>query len=124
MAPRRAAVLGSPIAHSRSPVLHRAAYSALGLDWSYDAVEMTTAGLPDFLRACRWPEWAGLSLTMPLKTHVLPLLDTVSDVARRVSAANTVVVSRDSRGTTPTSRACRRPCVRHMVRISGCGAES
>jgi shikimate dehydrogenase len=45
----RAAVLGSPIAHSRSPLLHRAAYAALGLAWSYDAVEVDEARLPSFL---------------------------------------------------------------------------
>lgn len=95
--PRRAAVLGSPIAHSRSPVLHRAAYAALGLDWSYDAIEVTTSGLPAFLDACPWPEWAGLSLTMPLKTDVLPLLDEVSETAELVSAANTVVFTERGR---------------------------
>ena len=50
---RRCAVLGSPVAHSLSPVLHRAAYRALGLDWRYDAVEVTTDGLPGFLDALR-----------------------------------------------------------------------
>ncbi|MFM1967001.1 MAG: hypothetical protein RL134_2726 [Actinomycetota bacterium] len=97
MTPRRAAVLGSPIAHSRSPVLHRAAYAALGLDWSYDAIEVTPDGLPRFLDACAWPGWVGLSLTMPLKTDVLPLLDEVSDTAALVGAANTVVFTENGR---------------------------
>lgn len=97
MAPRRAAVLGSPIAHSRSPVLHRAAYAALGLDWTYDAIEVTTEGLPGFLDSCAWPDWAGLSLTMPLKTDVLSLLDDVSDTAALVRAANTVVFTQGGR---------------------------
>jgi shikimate dehydrogenase len=97
MASRRAAVLGSPISHSRSPVLHRAAYAALGLDWSYDAIEVSTDGLPEFLDSCHWPEWAGLSLTMPLKTGVLPLLDHVSQTAAVVGAANTVVFGEDGR---------------------------
>lgn len=91
MASRRAAVLGSPIAHSRSPILHRAAYAALGLDWTYDAIEMTPDGLAAFLAECHWPQWAGLSLTMPLKTDVLPLLDDVTDLAEQLQAANTVV---------------------------------
>lgn len=91
MPARRAAVLGSPIAHSRSPLLHRAAYAALGLDWSYDAIEVTAPALRDVLDHCAWPEWAGLSLTMPLKTDVLPLLDEVSETAALVRAANTVV---------------------------------
>lgn len=86
----RAAVLGSPIAHSLSPVLHRAAYSALGLDWDYAAIEVDADGLPAFVDACG-PEWRGLSLTMPLKTAVLPLLESSSDVVNLVGAANTVV---------------------------------
>ncbi len=89
--PRRAAVLGRPVAHSLSPLLHRAAYAALGLDWTYDAVDSDGAGLAGLL-AGLGPEWAGLSLTMPLKTDVLPLLDTVSDLARDVGAANTVLL--------------------------------
>jgi shikimate dehydrogenase len=88
---RRAAVLGSPIAHSLSPCLHRAAYDALGLrGWSYDAIECDEAGLADLMYGMG-PEWAGLSLTMPLKRAVLPLLDTVADLAVQVGGANTVV---------------------------------
>jgi shikimate dehydrogenase len=97
MAPRRAAVLGSPISHSRSPLLHRAAYAALGLDWTYEAIDVTTEALPAFLDSCAWPEWAGLSLTMPLKTDVLPFLDEVSELATVVRAANTVVFSENGR---------------------------
>jgi shikimate dehydrogenase len=87
----KAAVLGAPIAHSLSPVLHRAAYRALGLTgWSYQAIECDTARLPAVLDGCG-PDWAGLSLTMPLKRAVLPLLDHVDPLAREVGAANTVV---------------------------------
>jgi shikimate dehydrogenase len=87
----KAAVLGSPIAHSLSPALHRAAYTALGLtDWSYQAIECDQAALPALLAGCG-PDWAGLSLTMPLKRAVLPLLDRTDPVAADVGAANTVV---------------------------------
>jgi len=87
----KAAVLGAPIAHSLSPVLHRAAYQALGLTgWSYQAIECDTARLPAVLDGCG-PDWAGLSLTMPLKRAVLPLLDHIDPQARQVGAANTVV---------------------------------
>ena len=87
----RAAVLGSPIAHSLSPVLHTAAYAALGLaGWSYTAIECDEAGLPALLGS-RGPEWAGLSLTMPLKRAVLPLLDRTEPLAVAVGGANTVV---------------------------------
>ncbi|KJK50783.1 MULTISPECIES: shikimate dehydrogenase [unclassified Streptomyces] len=93
----RAAVLGSPIEHSLSPVLHRAAYRELGLDdWSYDRFEIDEAALPGFV-AGLGPEWAGLSLTMPLKRAVIPLLDGVSDTAASVEAVNTVVITRDGR---------------------------
>lgn len=87
----RAAVLGSPITHSLSPALHRAAYAALRLDWTYDAVEVDAEGLPAFLAGLD-VDWAGLSLTMPLKQVVLPLLDTVSSHVRRTGSANTVVL--------------------------------
>jgi shikimate dehydrogenase len=94
---RRAAVLGSPIAHSLSPVLHRAAYAELGLtDWSYDRFEVDEAGLPGFLEGLG-DEWAGLSLTMPLKRAVIPLLDEISGTAASVETVNTVVFTADGR---------------------------
>ncbi|MFF3403308.1 shikimate dehydrogenase [Streptomyces sp. NPDC002659] len=94
---RRAAVLGSPIAHSLSPVLHRAAYAELGLDdWSYDRFEVDEAGLPGFVEGLD-DSWAGLSLTMPLKRAILPLLDGISDTAASVEAVNTVVFTEDGR---------------------------
>lgn len=94
---RRAAVLGSPIAHSLSPVLHRAAYEAAGLTgWSYDSFDVDEAALPGFLDRLG-PEWAGLSLTMPLKRAVIPLLDEVSDTAASVDAVNTLVFTEDGR---------------------------
>ncbi|MFD6053064.1 shikimate dehydrogenase [Agromyces sp. NPDC060279] len=88
-APHRLAVLGSPIAHSKSPALHRAAYAALGLDWQYEAVELASAGLADFVRS-RDASWRGLSLTMPLKQEVLPLVDELDRRARLTGAANTL----------------------------------
>lgn len=91
-AARRAAVLGSPIQHSLSPVLHQAAYDALGLDWRYDAVEVTEDALAGFLDELDGT-WAGLSLTMPLKRAVLPLLDERSELVDAVGAANTVLLA-------------------------------
>lgn len=93
----RAAVLGKPVAHSLSPVLHRAAYQALGLgDWSYEAVECDEAGLPAYV-AARGGDWSGLSLTMPLKRAVLPLLDRTDPLAVATGSANTVVFRADGR---------------------------
>ncbi|MEV0692705.1 shikimate dehydrogenase [Streptomyces sp. NPDC050388] len=98
-APRRAAVLGSPIAHSLSPVLHRAAYAELGLrDWTYDRFEVDEQALPGFFETLG-REWAGLSLTMPLKRAVIPLLDGISRTAASVDAVNTVVFAEDGRRT-------------------------
>ncbi|MFE1348058.1 shikimate dehydrogenase [Streptomyces sp. NPDC058757] len=93
----RAAVLGSPIAHSLSPVLHRAAYAELGLDdWSYERFEIDEAALPGFVAEID-RSWAGLSLTMPLKRAIIPLLDEVSETAASVEAVNTVVLREDGR---------------------------
>lgn len=87
----RAAVLGSPIAHSLSPVLHRAGYAALGLaDWSYDSHRVEAEELLGFVESLG-PEWRGLSLTMPLKQACLLVADEISDVAARAEAANTLV---------------------------------
>ncbi|MFE1772249.1 shikimate dehydrogenase [Streptomyces sp. NPDC059008] len=94
---KKAAVLGSPIAHSLSPVLHRAAYAELRLaDWTYDRFEVDEAALPGFMERLG-PEWRGLSLTMPLKRAVIPLLDEISDVAASVEAVNTVLFKADGR---------------------------
>ncbi|MFF8930632.1 shikimate dehydrogenase [Streptomyces longwoodensis] len=96
---RRAAVLGSPVAHSLSPVLHRAAYEALGLTgWTYDRFEVDEAALPGFVDGLG-AEWAGLSLTMPLKRAVIPLLDEISETAASVEAVNTLVFGEDGRRT-------------------------
>ncbi|MDZ4271028.1 MAG: shikimate dehydrogenase [Mycobacterium sp.] len=90
-AARRAAVLGSPIAHSRSPQLHLAAYRALGLDgWTYDRIECTgeqLSGVVDGLG----PEWVGVSVTMPGKFAALRFADDASARATSVGSANTLV---------------------------------
>ncbi|MBA0050811.1 shikimate dehydrogenase [Streptomyces sp. AJS327] len=89
--PRRAAVLGSPITHSLSPVLHRAAYEELGLrEWTYDRFDVTEADLEHFLGGLG-TGWAGLSITMPLKRAIIPLLDSVSPAAASVDTVNTVL---------------------------------
>jgi len=85
----RAAVLGSPIVHSLSPALHRAAYEALGLDFTYEAIEMTPQGMSEFMASLD-DTWIGLSLTMPLKQSVQPLLSEIDELALRTSSVNTV----------------------------------
>ncbi|MCU1437658.1 MAG: shikimate dehydrogenase [Naasia sp.] len=88
---RRLAVLGSPIAHSRSPQLHAAAYRELGLPWEYGRVEVPAGTLAEFLAGLDG-SWRGLSLTMPLKREVLPLLDEADDVVAASGVCNTVLL--------------------------------
>ena len=87
--PTRCAVLGRPVTHSLSPVLHRAAYADLGLDWTYDAVDCGVDDLADVLAARA--DHAGFSCTMPLKHAVLGVAEQTSPVARAVGAGNTLL---------------------------------
>lgn len=87
----RGAVLGKPVSHSLSPVLHRAAYAALGLaDWTYDAIECDEAGLGALL-AESGPDVAGYSCTMPLKREVLVAAHSRSEHALAIGAGNTLL---------------------------------
>lgn len=86
---RRAAVLGRPVAHSLSPVLHRAAYAQLGLSWSYTSIDCGAEELAQVLAQRR--DWAGFSCTMPLKRAVVELADEVGELAAAVGAANTLL---------------------------------
>jgi shikimate dehydrogenase len=91
MTARRAAVLGSPIAHSRSPQLHLAAYRALGLDdWSYERIECSATELPALV-AGFGPEWVGLSVTMPGKFAALQFAAERTRRAELVGSANTLL---------------------------------
>ncbi|MBO1902868.1 shikimate dehydrogenase [Leucobacter weissii] len=86
----RLAVLGSPISHSRSPVIHHAAYRRLELPWRYDAVELEAPSLEGFL-AERGPEWRGFSLTMPLKEEARRLAAVLDPVATESRVVNTML---------------------------------
>lgn len=89
---RLAAVLGHPVAHSLSPVLHRAAYEALGLEhWRYEIHDVDEPELAPFLAGLD-ERWAGLSLTMPLKQVALRSVDVVQPLAQAVGAVNTVLM--------------------------------
>ena len=100
----RAAVIGSPVNHSLSPVLHRAAYAGLGLDdWSYERLETAPPELPGLLAELAapvqaGPAWAGLSVTMPHKQTLLAHLDVIDPLAEAVGAVNTVVAQRSGAG--------------------------
>ena len=88
-----AAVIGSPIEHSLSPVIHRAAWAQIGIDgWEYRRLEQDADSLPRFIGGLGG-DCAGLSVTMPCKQAVMPLLDAIDPLASAVGAVNTVVPS-------------------------------
>lgn len=87
----RAAVLGHPISHSKSPALHLAAYAKLGVDIGYTAVDLTEQALPAFMQRVRNQDgWCGLSVTMPLKAGMVSEVDEVRGVAGTLGVVNTV----------------------------------
>jgi shikimate dehydrogenase len=91
MTSRKAAVLGSPVAHSRSPQLHLAAYRALGLDdWTYERIECSATELPALVGGFG-PEWVGVSVTMPGKFAALQFAAERTPRAELVGSANTLV---------------------------------
>ena len=92
----RAAVLGHPISHSKSPALHGAAYALLGEDISYSAIDVTEDALPAFMASLRAEtDWRGLSVTMPLKSAMLEEMDEVRGIAQILRVVNTVVFEAD-----------------------------
>ena len=93
--PLQAAVLGKPISHSKSPVLHRAAYALLGAPVRYEAIELDPAQAAAHIDRVRAGGWAGCSVTMPLKDVFVPYMDELSDRVARLGALNTIVVRED-----------------------------
>ncbi len=87
----KAAVLGSPIAHSLSPLLHRAAYTHLGVSGDYQAIEVKLNELKPFLEKSLAQDYSGFSLTMPLKEEVINIVGDIDPLAREIASANTVV---------------------------------
>lgn len=97
MTARRFAVVGDPVAHSRSPAMHGAAYRALGLPHRYETVHATPAELARTIDALRRGDFDGLNLTVPHKEHGLALADAADESARAIGAANTLVRGVDGR---------------------------
>ncbi|MFC8038337.1 shikimate dehydrogenase [Paenarthrobacter sp. NPDC057355] len=92
----RAAVLGHPISHSKSPALHSAAYAKLGLDIEYSAIDVTVDGLPAFMESLLGDNaWCGLSVTMPLKSAMIKEVDEVRGAGAQLGVINTVVFEHD-----------------------------
>jgi shikimate dehydrogenase len=86
-----AGVIGDPVRHSLSPVLHNAAFAALGLDWVFVALPVPAGAVRAALDGVRALRIAGLSVTMPHKEPVARAVDRRSPVVERLGAANTVV---------------------------------
>ena len=119
-----AAVIGSPIEHSLSPVIHRAAWAQLGIDgWEYHRVEQDTDSLPGFI-AGLGADCAGLSVTMPCKQAVMPLLDVIDPLASAVGAVNTVVPSSGVLAGFNTDVTGIASAVRRACSMAGCSAPS
>lgn len=97
MTPRRFAVVGNPVAHSKSPAMHAAAFRALGLPHTYEAVRVAEGELPHVVRALRDGTYDGLNVTVPHKQRILALVDDVHPSAREADAANTLVRADDGR---------------------------
>ncbi len=122
----RCAVLGSPIAHSLSPALHSAAYAHLDLDWTYAALLVDSDGLEQFIDSLD-KSWRGLSLTMPLKRTVVPLVDSLDYWAQLSGVANTLVLdprrrlgfNTDAPGAMAAVRERLRDPVRSAVVVGG-----
>jgi shikimate dehydrogenase len=91
MKPLRFAVVGDPVAHSKSPVMHRAAYRSLGLPHTYEAIHATADGLAAVVAELRSGALDGINVTVPHKEHVLSLVDRLDESARVAGAANTIV---------------------------------
>ena len=96
-ATRVAGVIGKPVGHSLSPVLHNAAYQALQLDWVYVAFEVADGAVPDALAAVRALGLVGLSVTMPHKTAAAHACDDLTPDAAALESVNTVTLAHDGR---------------------------
>jgi shikimate dehydrogenase len=91
----RFAVLGDPVAHSKSPAMHAAAYRALGMSHAYEAIRVPSDDLASYVEQVRKGELAGANVTIPHKRRVLELVDRVDAMARLCGAANTLVRAAD-----------------------------
>jgi shikimate dehydrogenase len=87
----RCAVLGSPISHSLSPLLHQTAYKELGIEGSYEAIELDEKNFDSFFEKAKKEEWTGFSLTMPLKELAYLKADISDDLVKKISSANTLL---------------------------------
>lgn len=114
---RRFAVIGDPIGHSLSPVMHAAALAKLGLPHTYEAIRVREGELPAVLDRLRRGELAGLNVTVPHKVAVMRLCDALTPEATATGAVNTVSIDADGRlvGTNTDVEGLRTDLVAHGV---------
>ncbi len=90
---KRAALIGDPVAHSLSPVMHNAAFAAMGIDATYELWPTSLAELPARVRSVDSRGILGVNVTVPHKQGVMPLCDDLSETARRIGAVNTLILN-------------------------------
>ncbi len=95
--PLRAAVIGHPIAHSKSPLIHTHWLETYGIPGTYTTRDLMPEDLPGFIAGIRAGQWNGANVTVPHKERILPLCDDLDDAARRIGAVNTLVRREDGR---------------------------
>lgn len=88
---KRFGVIGHPVAHSLSPLMHNTAYSLLGLDCTYDSFDVAPESLPGALNDFATRGFSGLNVTIPLKERVSTQMHELSDEANVVGAVNTII---------------------------------
>jgi shikimate dehydrogenase len=126
---RVCAVIADPVEHSLSPAIHNAAFGALGLDWAYVAFRVPPARLGEAIAGVRGLGIRGLSVTIPHKVAIIPLLDRVDDLARWTGSVNTVVnddgvlsgSSTDGHGALAALAAAGASCRGRRVLVLGSG---
>ena len=93
------ALLGSPVSHSISPLMHNTSFDLLGLDYVYLCFDVKEDALEDVVKGLTRCHIRGFNLTMPLKNRIVPLLDSLATEAQLIGAVNTVVVDENGRMT-------------------------
>lgn len=125
-------VIGHPVAHSLSPLMHTTAYSLLGLECTYDAYDVSPDSLPQALKHFEDRGFSGLNVTIPNKERVLSLVQDLSDEARAVGAVNTILFENGRRrgentdvyGISKSLEPCREMFEGGKVLLLGAGGSS
>jgi len=88
---RRYAIIGHPVSQSLSPILHNAAFEAMGLECRYEAIDIHPSDLSERTAVLKAEGFSGFNVTVPHKQEIIPLLDSIDEKARAIGAVNTIV---------------------------------